>query len=307
MGLGSLISGACSAVGSAISGACSIVGGAISGVCSVAGSALSRVFSSATSLCSKIASTVLGKGAMALLGKVGSLVLGPLGPVLGPIVAELILRKVIEIVVKALSGTKEQDVDKMGYRLEEANKRENKDWKRPEDFNDFDEYYEYLKQQIPDEKIDKEKLAKDRQFYETVGISALSQEIGKKYGIETPVEFFFDAARCYMEENEVQAFIMAYKELGYETLTASDYLQGKVTPEERKNIRNALLDSLKSLYPKENELVLKTRLFEMEKCSQDDLYMANKYYKKQLEDINQNGLDSKYLKERVHKSHLESE
>ena len=99
-----------------------------------------------------------------------------------------------------------------------------------------------------------------------------------------------------MEPKEAEAIIAAYKKLGYNSVAFSDYLNGKLSPSEVKNVREALLASLKEAYPEKNKTDLLSRLNTMKLCSKDE-YVAENIYSKALEDIYKNGKASEYLKE----------
>lgn len=272
-------------VGSVISGACSIVSSAISTIGSAIGSALKG----AISLCKSLGNLA----SLKVLGPLVSIASGILGP-LGPIVAELIIRKMIEVGLKLLLGTDKEKADEMGYRLEEADKHA--DWKKSSDFDSFKEYYEYLKQQIPDEEIDREKLKKDKYYYESVAIDKMADETGKKYGIKVEPEFFIEIGRSAMEEKEVEAIIAAYKSLGYDRVALSDYFKGKLSPAENQKIRDALFVTLKNAYPQKSDADLRSRLSIMRRCSNDDKFMAEHSYDDALKDIHEKGNDSEYLR-----------
>ena len=272
--IGSLIGGAISLAGSALSAIGSAIGGALKG---------------AVSLCKSLGNLA----SLKVLGPLVSIASGILGP-LGPIVAELIIRKMIEVGLKLLLGTDKEKADEMGYRLEEADKHA--DWKKSSDFDSFKEYYEYLKQQIPDEEIDREKLKKDKYYYESVAIDKMADETGKKYGIKVEPEFFIEIGRSAMEEKEVEAIIAAYKSLGYDRVALSDYFKGKLSPAENQKIRDALFVTLKNAYPQKSDADLRSRLSIMRRCSNDDKFMAEHSYDDALKDIHEKGNDSEYLR-----------
>lgn len=272
-------------VGSVISGACSIVSSAISTI----GSAIGGALKGAVSLCKSLGNLA----SLKVLGPLVSIASGILGP-LGPIVADLVIRKMIEVGLKLLLGTDKEKADEMGYRLEEADKHD--DWKKSSDFDSFKEYYEYLKQQIPDEEIDREKLKKDKYYYESVAIDKMADETGKKYGIKVEPEFFIEIGRSAMEEKEVEAIIAAYKNVGYDRVALSDYFKGKLSPAENQKIRDALFVTLKNAYPQKSDADLRSRLSIMRRCSNDDKFMAEHSYDDALKDIHENGNDSEYLR-----------
>ena len=272
-------------IGSIIGGAISLAGSALSAI----GSAIGGALKGAVSLCKSLGNLA----SLKVLGPLVSIASGILGP-LGPIVAELIIRKMIEVGLKLLLGTDKEKADEMGYRLEEADKHA--DWKKSSDFDSFKEYYEYLKQQIPDEEIDREKLKKDKYYYESVAIDKMADETGKKYGIKVEPEFFIEIGRSAMEEKEVEAIIAAYKSLGYDRVALSDYFKGKLSPAENQKIRDALFVTLKNAYPQKSDANLRSRLSIMRRCSNDDKFMAEHSYDDALKDIHEKGNDSEYLR-----------
>lgn len=273
-------------IGSIIGGAISLAGSALSAI----GSAIGGALKGAVSLCKSLGNLA----SLKVLGPLVSIASGILGPVLGPIVADLVIRKIIEVALKLVLGTDKEKADEMGYRLEEADKHA--DWKKSSDFDSFKEYYEYLKQQIPDEEIDREKLKKDKYYYESVAIDKMADETGKKYGIKVEPEFFVEIGRSLMEEKEVEAIIAAYKSLGYDRVALSDYFKGKLSPAENQKIRDALFVTLKNAYPQKSDADLRSRLSIMRRCSNDDKFMAEHSYDDALKDIHEKGNDSEYLR-----------
>ena len=274
-----------------------LVGGVISlagSVISTVGSAIGSALSAAVSVCKTVAKTVIAKAAMNILGPLVTIACGVLGPVIGPIVAELIKRKIEEVLRNLLGGLEDERTDEMGYRLEEAENHD--DWKKSDEFESFNEYYEYLKQQIPDEEIDQAKLTERKYFYEAIAINTLADEAVKKFNINIEPDFLMEIGRSAMDTKEAEAIIAAYKNLGYNSVAFSDYLNGKLSPSEVKNVREALLASLKEAYPEKNKTDLLSRLNTMKLCSKDE-YVAENIYSKALEDIYKNGKASEYLKE----------
>lgn len=285
LGLG-LVSAVCSF-------ASSFVGAVSSAVCGF-GHAIGSALSTALGMCKSIAGTVLGKLASGLLNPLNALAIGVLGPVLGPIVAKFIVAKIIEVATKMVTGMDNEKADEIGYRMEEAAKHP--DWRQPESFESMKEYYDYLKAQIPDEAIDRDKLKEGKYYYEAIAVDAMAKEIGKTRGIQTPMEFFMEIGRSAMDVKEVEAIIAAYKSLGYDSVSLSDYLRGNLSAEETKNIRNALLKSLKQYYPEKSDADLANRLLCMKNCSKDDEFMAKESYKEALDDIKEHDIKSEYLK-----------
>ena len=280
-------------LGSAICSGIKSIGSALSSGIKTIGKAIKSAMDVALKVAKQVATSALGKAVLRLLEPLAKLATGVLGPVLGPVVAHLIIQAIIETLLKKVTEAENEQVDEIGYRVDEAGKHE--DWKKPEDFKSFKDYYEYLKEQIPDDQIDRKQLEEKQYYYKAAGIDTLAKEVGRTEGIETPLDFFVEVARSRMGENEVQAIIDAYKKLGHPIVSLHDFLQGKVSPADAGKVRKALLSSLKKYYPEKDMDSLKQRLFIMEKCSKDDLFMVKNSYLKELDDINDNGKASSCL------------
>ena len=263
------------------SSACSFVGSVVSGVCSAACSAIKSVGSALTSFASKAIGIVgsLATKAAGFIGMVATLPLGPLGPIAGAILQQIMIHlvsKTIEYLAKKLGIIEERDkVEEVGYRVEEA--QEHDDWKRQEDFKSFEEYYAYLKEQIPDDKIDRKKLAANRTEYTVLGMMELTNGLENRMEIKMPEEFLFEIGRSRMEPNEILAIVDAFKFLGSDTVFISDYLKGKLTREENIKIENALLVSLRKYYPDKDDDYFYERLGVMRMASRDDMKLAEVY------------------------------
>ena len=135
-----------------------------------------------------------------------------------------------------------------------------------------------------------------RNFQNMLADPTLADEAVKKFNINIEPDFLMEIGRSAMEPKEAEAIIAAYKKLGYNNVAFSDYLNGKLSPSEVKNVREALLSSLKEAYPEKNKTDLLSRLNTMKLCSKDE-YVAENIYSKALEDIYKNGKASEYLKE----------
>ena len=266
----------------------SFIGSAISGVARAVGSAISSVGRALSSFASSTLGIVgnLAAKAASFVSLVTKLPLGPLGPILGPIVAQLIIHAVvkgIEYLAKKLGIIKEEDkAEEVGYRVEEAQQHE--DWKKQEDFKTFDEYYAYLKQQIPDEKIDIKKLAENRNQYMILGTMELTKGIEDQMKIQLPEDFLFEIGRSRMEPDEIRAIVEAFKEVGYSSVLASDYFKGKLTREENRKIEAALLNNMRKYYPQKDDDALYERLGVMRMASRNDSKLEDIYSDKLTEE-----------------------
>lgn len=263
------------------SSVCSAVGSVVSGVCSAACSVVKTVGSALTTFASKAIGIVgsLATKAAGFIGMVATLPLGPLGPIAGAILQKIMIHlvsKTIEYLAKKLGIIEERDkVEEVGYRVEEA--QEHDDWKRQEDFKSFEEYYAYLKEQIPDDKIDRKKLAANRTEYTVLGMMELTNGLENRMEIKMPEEFLFEIGRSRMESNEILAIVDAFKFLGSDTIFISDYLKGKLTREENIKIEDALLVSLRKYYPDKDDDYFYERLGVMRMASRDDMKLAEVY------------------------------
>ena len=265
-----LLSSIVSGIGGALRAAASGIGKALSSV----GSALSSFAGSAVGIVGQLASK-----ASAFVGLLSSLPLGPLGPVIGPIVAQLVFKVVVkgvEYVAKKLGIIDEEEsAEEVGYRVEEAEQHE--DWAKQEDFSSFEEYYAYLKEQIPDADIDYAKLKENRDRYMALGMVELTKGVEEHMDIVLPKEFLFEIGRCRMEGAEIQAIVEAFKTLGYESVNLTSYLKGKMPREESRQLEDALLSNMKKYYPEKDEDVLYERLGTMRAASRDDEKLASVY------------------------------
>ncbi|MBR1645552.1 MAG: hypothetical protein IJ685_02120 [Selenomonadaceae bacterium] len=274
-------SSACSFIGSAISGACSAVCSVASSVVRGVGSALSTFASKAVGLVAGIASK-----AASFVGLVATLPLGPLGPVVGAIIQQVVIyavSKAVEYLAKKLGIIGDKDkAEEVGYRVEEA--QEHDDWKRQEDFKTFEEYYAYLKEQIPDEKIDRAKLAANRERYTILGAMELTAGLEQQMEIKLPEDFLFEIGRSRMEPNEILAIVDAFKFLGSDTVYISDYLKGKLSRDENIKIEDALLVALRKYYPNKDDDALYERLGVMRMASRNDEKLADVYADKLTEE-----------------------
>lgn len=257
------------------------ISSAVSGICSAARSFVGSVGSALTTFASKAIGIVgsLAAKAAGFIGMVATLPLGPLGPIAGAILQQIVIHvasKVIEYLAKKLGIIEERDkVEEVGYRVEEA--QEHDDWKRQEDFKSFEEYYAYLKEQIPDDKIDRKKLAANRTEYTILGMMELTNGLENRTGIKMPEEFLFEIGRSRMEPNEILAIVDAFKFLGSDTVFISDYLKGKLTRAENIRIEDALLVSLRKYYPDKDDDYFHERLGVMRMASRDDMKLAEVY------------------------------
>ena len=277
---GSVISGAgslISSIGSGVSAGLRLAGAAIRGI----GSALGGVVKSLTAFAENAltaAGRMLGTQAAAFLGTVATILSGPLGPILGPMILNLVISAVIKVITAVAKMLKlvedEEKVEDIGYRMEEADKHD--DWKKPDDpefHNSWKEYYEYLKQQIPE--VDEEKIRANELHYQLLGMMAERQAIEQELGVLMPETFLEEVGRSKMTAEEVLAFSDAMKALKWEPVR--DYLKDKLPPREIDRIESALLEALMNRCQGKTREELQIRLNAIRDASSDDRKLAEVY------------------------------
>ena len=288
MGFFSGIGSFCSSIASGISSVCS-------SICSGIGSAISKVGSVVSSF-AKTAITALGKAvgfkAGGLLGMAAKIMAGPLGPIICPVIVNLAIKVIAKVTIAiakklGIIGEKEKP-EEVGYRIDEANKPEHQDWRQPEEFPSFKEYYAYLKQQIPDEKIDQHELETNKRKYTVLGTAAIVKGLEESYRINLPESFMMEIGRSRMNSAEVQAVIEVFKTLGYDRVIFSDYLRGSLQPSETRRIAQSLTEAMLKYCPQKSRLDVLRRLDTMKINSVNDERMAENSYRKELEDLKTN-------------------
>lgn len=270
-------------IGRALTGAVKTVGRCVGSVLSTAGRALAHVAGAIGGNLGKIFGA-----AVCVIGAVAAIAVGPLGPVLGPIVAQIIIEaaaKVIAKIAKSLGIIEADDkVEEIGYRLEEAcaideqGQLKHPEWKRLEDFDNLHDYYAYLKVMIPDEAIDYGKLKQNRIRYTTVGAAALTDSWGKVAGIEIPDDFVVAIGRADLKQGEVQAVVNAFKSLGFTSVRFNDFLLAKgMAPDKINDLRDAIIAAYQEIYPDKTGDDIRMRIHEWRQAARDDTAVYNTY------------------------------
>lgn len=275
MGFFSFIGSAISSVGRAISSG-------IGAICRGISSAVTSTVSTLGNLASKAIGSFIGgiaSKAAGFLKTFSGIMTGPLGPILGPILVDLAVKLVVKVISKMAEEAevveKGEKPEEIGYRIEEADKHE--DFKRRDEFQNFKEYYSYLKEQIPIEETDAVKINQYKDFYSLLGMQAEIQALEEKFGIHISKNALVEIGKSAMTVKEVQAFMRAFNNLGYSDLNISEYLKGTLPAGELERITDAVLDALKLYYPEKSENVLLQRLNQMRRVSSDDLKIVEVY------------------------------
>ena len=267
------------------SGISSLASAALDGIKSIGSAAAGFAKSACTAF-----GQLLGGKAAALIGLVSGLVSGPLGGILGSVIGQLVIHtaiKTFETLAKSQGVIKEDDkTEELGYRIAEANLPENKHWKEKADFPSLAEYYAYLKEQIPDDKIDHDKLRRNRDRYVVCGMEAETEGIAETLHIALPQTFLFEAGKSRMAPEEIRAFADAFRTLGYDSIEALDYFKGRIAPGEAKRITEAIIGALKTYCKDKTEAQLYARLGQMQAIARDDNKLKD-VYEKELKEIHE--------------------
>lgn len=275
MGLGSFFSGIGSAIASGISRIASSIGTGVTSFAKTAFKAATGIFSSVGKI-GGFVGKVAGVASKLFTG-IGSIVAGPLGPIVGQVVTNLIIAaisKAVEWLSKKVSVAEPEDtVEEIGYRIEEASKHD--DWQSREMFDSFAEYHNYLKAQIP--VVDRNKIEANRLAYMGLGLSALNGGLEEKFGIQIPVEFLIEVGRAKFDGKELGSLIEEFSAKGYDLTQFRKYLRGDLSGESSRLIETAILESLKKIYPEKSADDFAARLSAMKNSARDDVAVLKNF------------------------------
>ena len=251
----------------------------------IANKAISKAIPLATQLASK--GGWLGKIGVScskILGLSSSLMAGPLGPIIGEIVGQLVIyaaTNTIAHVAKKLNIISENDkAEEIGYRLEEASKHE--DWKTREQFASFGDYYSYLCKQIPTEVIDRGKIQNDRLYFTAVGGDALRQGISDHYHSDLPIDMLIEVGRTKLDGDTFREILDKFSNNGYDLTKFKDYLQGKLKGTDRQQVEKAISDALVKVFPEYSQEQVQNKLSEMRKASREDSFLKDNVYSEEI-------------------------
>lgn len=266
-----LFGGICGFIGSCVSAVGSLVGGAISGMVKMAGS--------------------LGAGILTGISGMAAGLVAAVGPQLAPIVGMLMVEwvgKVVAAVTQMLGITKEEEDPKaLGARLSEAQKHP--EWLQREDFETFQDYNEYLKEQIPE--LDKEDLAKNGLAYTGIGTGAMIYEINGEIGMELTPETTQLIARGKITAEELNLLLQTFKEKGLNGGALTAFLQHKMTLAAETALRDAVLDRYIEMHPEASREDVENRLAmiaEAQQSSQQSYEKMCESYRPEIEAAAQN-------------------
>lgn len=240
MGACGIVSSVCSFVGGCIGAVGSFAAGAISGMAKFAGS--------------------LGAGILTGISGMAAGLVAAVGPQLAPLVGMLMVEwvgKAVAMVAQMLGITKEEeDPKELGARLSEAQKHP--EWLQREDFETFQDYNEYLKEQIPE--LDKQDLAKNGLAYTAIGTGALIYEINGETGMELTPETTQLIARGKITAEELYMLLQTFKEEGMIGADLTAFLRHKMTLATETALRDVLLDRYMEMHPEASREEFANRL-----------------------------------------------
>lgn len=229
----------------------------------------------------------IGLGCTKFLGGAAGFMAGPLGPIVGEIVGQLVIyaaTNALTQVAKKLNLISTDDkAEEIGYRLEVAS--QHNDWKCREDFATFGEYYDYLRQQVPDETIDPARLHDDRLYYTAMGGNALRLSIAEHYHMDIPIDMLIEIGRCHLDGDSLQEIMERFSAEGYNLGKFREYLQGELKGIERSNVEQYIAESLMNVYPEYSPEQLANKLREMRNASRDERFLESTIYQQELESI----------------------
>ena len=235
--------GILNSIGSAISGAISVVGSLVSSLSSSIGGAIAK-------LAPSIIKPFLGLeiGNILIVIQVIATVIGRIADMLG---------------VKE----KEDSTEEIGMKAEEAEKKDIK----PENFDSYQEYINYIRQEI---EIDKKKLNnlsdEEKVKYGTVGTAILVKGIEEKEKFEIPAEFVVEIGKQDMSMEETRQYIKEFKEQNLELKDFTNYRKGTI--DNVKTIRevgHAIESAIKELNPDMSDRDLEGKILHMENNSRE--------------------------------------
>jgi len=152
--------------------------------------------------------------------------------------------KVIDTIGKMLGIIKpEENVEELGDKAMRADKR-------PEDFDSFNDYIEYLRNEISSSKEELEKLPlEERLARRAIGSAILSKAISERKSLEIPMEFWKEAVSRGLSAKEIDYFLTKFKNDGIRPIDFVKYLKRELDLKEEEKIEDSLIRAYKELEP----------------------------------------------------------
>jgi len=151
---------------------------------------------------------------------------------------------VIDTIGKMLGIIKpEEDVEELGDKAMRADKK-------PEDFDSFNDYIEYLRNEISSSKEELEKLPlEERLARRAIGSAILSKAISERKSLEIPMEFWKEAVERGLSAKEIDYFLTKFKNDGIRPVDFVKYLKRELDLKEEEKIEDSLIRAYKELEP----------------------------------------------------------
>ena len=208
------------------------------------GSALSGAVSVVTSAVSSLGSALVSSTTK---------LLEVAGKYLGPIV------QIVQAVAQMLGVVKpEDDLEELGAKAMVAEQK-------PEDFDSYAEYIDYLRNDV---ELDKDKFEnaseKEKLARKAVGASIAIKGIEEEKGFDIPIDTWVSLAKLNFEdkEKEVDAILDTFKGEGLEEFTK--YTKGKLSPEKGLEVGDTLVEMYKELEPDASPEDIEKKVMNME-------------------------------------------
>jgi len=214
------------------------------------------MFSSVESLINSVVTTIgsIASSIGSALANAVTRFLKVAGPYLEPI------GKIVGIIANVLAIKKEEEgVDEIGAKAMMSDKK-------PEDFDSYNEYIEYLRNDI---KLDKERFEKagkvEKMAQIAVGATVLTKGIEEKKGFDIPTEVWVAVAKLGLEDNykEVNTILDTFKDGKLEDFAR--YVDGKLGTQKEGEIGDMLVDMYRKLEPNASSEEIEKKVIEMDR------------------------------------------
>jgi len=167
--------------------------------------------------------------------------------------------EVIETIGKMLGIIKpEEDVEILGDKAMKADKK-------PEDFDSFNDYIEYLRNEISSSKEKIEKLPpEERLARKAIGSTILSKAISERKSLEIPMEFWKEAISKGLNAKEIDYFLTKFKNDGISPVDFVKYLKRELNLKEETKVEDSLIKAYKELEPSADVKLLEEKVINLQ-------------------------------------------
>ena len=166
---------------------------------------------------------------------------------------------VIDTIGKMLGIIKpEEDVEELGDKAMRADKK-------PEDFDSFNDYIEYLRNEISSSKEKIEKLPpEERLARKAIGSTILSKAISERKSLEIPMEFWKEAISKGLNAKEIDYFLTKFKNDGISPVDFVKYLKRELNLKEETKVEDSLIKAYKELEPSADVKLLEEKVINLQ-------------------------------------------